>query len=149
FAETDEEAKKTALAVLVEGDPVVLIDNVERPLSGDWLCSILTAEIYRQRVLGRTEMISVPTRTLTLAPGDHIQVVGDLPSRTLLCRIDAKMERPGERVFREDLRRVMMARRPELVAAGLTLMRAFIATEQRTEDFVRQWGRFEGWSEMV
>ena len=67
FAETDEEAKKTALAVLMEGDPVVLIDNVERPLEGDWLCSMLTSELYKQRMLGRTEMVSVPTRTLILA----------------------------------------------------------------------------------
>lgn len=149
FAETDEEAKKTALAVLMEGDPVVLIDNVERPLAGDWLCSVLTSEIYKQRMLGRTEMISVPTRTLMLATGNHIQVAGDMRSRTLLCRIDSKSERPDQREFTYDLRERILARRAELVTAALTVMRAFIATKQDMRDFCKQWGRFERWSEMV
>ena len=149
FAETDEEAKKTALAVLMEGDPVVLIDNVERPLSGDWLCSILTSEIYKQRMLGQTAMVTVPTRTLMLATGNHIQVAGDLRSRTLLCQIDPKLEHPEQREFAYDLRERLMAQRPQLVAAGLTVMRAFISTGQRVHDFVKQWGRFERWTEMV
>lgn len=149
FAETDEEAKKTALAVLMEGDPVVLIDNVERPLAGDWLCSILTSEVYKQRMLGRTEMVSVPTRILFLATGNHITVAGDLRTRTLLCRVDPKLEHPEQRAFSYDLREKIAHDRPRIVAAGLTLMRAFIATGQLEMDFAKPWGRFEHWSRMV
>lgn len=149
YAETDEEAAKTALAVLMEGDAVVLIDNIERPLQGDWLCTILTSEIYRQRMLGRTEMMSVPTTTLWLATGNQLVVAGDLRTRALLCRIDSKVEHPDQREFAQDLREWMMAKRPELVAAGLTVMRAFIATEQRLADVVKPMGRFERWSELV
>jgi putative DNA primase/helicase len=61
YADKDDAFTKTMLAVLAEGDQVVLIDNVERPLRGDTLCAALTSEAYRQRVLGRTEMMSVPT----------------------------------------------------------------------------------------
>ena len=149
FAETDEEAKKTALAVLLEGDPVVLIDNVDRPLSGDWLCTVLTSETYKQRMLGRTEMVSVPTRTLILATGNHVQVVGDLRSRTLVCRIDPRVEYPERRTFSYDLRTWMMQNRPLLVAAALTVMRAFVATGQKPLDFVQSWGRFERWTDAV
>jgi hypothetical protein len=149
YADTDEEAAKTALAVLMEGDAVVLIDNVERPLQGDWLCTILTSEIYRQRMLGRTEMMSVPTTTLWLATGNQLVVAGDLRTRALLCRIDSKVEHPDQREFAHDLREWMMAHRPELVAAGLTVMRAFIATGQRLADVVKPMGRFERWSELV
>jgi len=149
YAETDEEAAKTALAVLMEGDAVVLIDNIERPLQGDWLCSILTSELYRQRMLGKTEMVSVPTTTLWLATGNQLVIAGDLRTRALLCRIDAKVEHPDQREFEHDLREWMVAHRPELVAAGLTVMRAFIATGQRVADFIKPMGRFERWSELV
>jgi hypothetical protein len=150
FAETDEEAKKTALAVLMEGDPVVLIDNVERPLSGDWLCSILTSEIYKQRMLGKTEMISVPTRTLFLATGNNIQIAGDMRSRSLLCRLDPKTERPEQREFNYDLRDRLLAQRPQLVAAALTLMRGFVVSGKSIAEVgCKQWGRFERWTEMV
>lgn len=149
YADTDEEATKTMLAVLAEGDQVVLIDNVERPLEGDTLCAVLTAESYRQRVLGRTEMMSVPTTTLFLATGNHLVIAGDLRTRALLCRIDPKVERPEERQFTTELRTWMTERRPDLVVAGLTVMRAFIATEQRVQDHCKTWGRFERWSDMV
>ncbi len=149
YADTDEEATKTMLAVLAEGDQVVLIDNVERPLEGDTLCAVLTSEAYRQRVLGRTEMMSVPTTTLFLATGNHLVISGDLRTRALLCRIDPKTEHPEQRQFAGEKREWMTQHRPELVAAGLTILRAFIATEQRTDDHCKTWGRFERWSDMV
>lgn len=149
YPDTDEEAAKTALAILAEGDPVVLIDNVERPLQGDWLCSILTDETYRQRALGRTEMMTVPTTTLWLATGNQLVIASDLRYRSILCRLDPKCEHPEQRQFNGDLRVQLLADRPKLVAAGLTLMRAFIATDQRVADHVSDWGRFEHWTAFV
>jgi hypothetical protein len=131
YADTDEEATKTMLAVLAEGDQVVLIDNVERPLEGDTLCAVLTSEAYRQRVLGRTEMMSVPTTTLFLATGNQLVIAGDLRTRALLCRLDPKTEHPEQRQFDVELREWITIERPKLVAAGLTILRAFIATDQR------------------
>lgn len=149
YADTDEEAAKTALAVLSEGDPVVLIDNVERPLQGDWLCTVLTSETYRGRILGRSEMVSVPTSTLFLATGNQLVIKGDLRTRALMCRIDPQVERPEERRFGHDLREWMAAHRPRLVAAGLTLMRAFLAAKVEPDEVVPPWGRFERWSALV
>jgi hypothetical protein len=149
YADKEEEFIKTMLAVLAEGDQVVLIDNVERPLEGETLCLAITSEAYRQRVLGKTEMMSAPTTSLFLATGNHLVVAGDLRTRTLLCRIDPKTEHPERRQFDVELRTWMLEHRAELVAAGLTIMRAFIATGQRPQDFCDTWGRFEHWSDMV
>jgi hypothetical protein len=149
YADTDEEATKTMLAVLAEGDQVVLIDNVERPLEGDTLCAVLTSEAYRQRVLGRTEMMSVPTTTLFLATGNQLVISGDLRTRALLCRLNPKTEHPEQRQFDVEMREWMTQQRPELVAAGLTIMRAFITTGQKPSDHCKTWGRFERWSDMV
>jgi putative DNA primase/helicase len=92
----------------------------------------------------------VPTTTLILATGNHLVISGDLRTRALLCRIDPKVERPEERRFEHDLREWAMAHRPQLVVAGLTVMRAFVAQqEEGMKDRVPTWGRFERWSEMV
>ncbi len=147
YPETDEEASKMALAVLAEGDAVVLIDNVERPLDGEWLCAVLTSETYRARMLGRTEMMTVPTSTLFLATGNQLVVQGDLRTRTLLCRIDPQVEKPEQREFKRDMRAWITRHRPRLVAAGLTLMRAYIVSEEKAT--ITPWGRFERWSEMI
>jgi len=147
YPETDEEAAKRALAILAEGDLVILIDNVERPLQGDWLCTILTSEHYQDRVLGKTEMLTVPTTSQWLATGNNLVLAGDLRLRTLLCRLDAKCERPDLRVFAEDLRVQLLRDRPALVAAGLTVIRAFLHAKVRAAELVPTWGRFERWSE--
>ena len=151
---TDEEAAKTARAVLLSGDAVVLIDNIERPMSGEWLCTILTSEVFKQRMLGRSEEVSVPTNALFLATGNALIITGDLRTRTLLCKLDAKTERPETRTFSFDPRETTAHIRPQLVVAALTVMRAFIAACSVPDAYaelnpVPPWGRFEAWSRMV
>jgi len=146
YAAKDEEAEKTALTVLMGGDPVVLIDNIERPLGGAWLCTILTSDTYQGRALGRNEMVRVPTTTLFLATGNKLVIQGDLRTRALLCRIDPKSERPDHRKFDVDLKDVFLDRRVELVAAGLTVIRAYLHGREPASVF-RPWGRFERWSQ--
>jgi putative DNA primase/helicase len=152
--DTDEEAAKAALAFLLEGDACVMIDNIERPLEGDWLCVILTNPEYSGRLLGRTEIIKVPTSTMFVATGNHLTLQGDLRTRALLCRIDAKVANPGARVFERDLNDWIPRHRPELVAAALTIMRAWMAQPEDDRVFLmrelglQSWSRFERWSQM-
>jgi len=149
YPATEEEAAKLLLAVLLEGEAVVLVDNVERPLKGDWLCAVLTSEVYGGRILGATQMISVPTHATFLATGNGLVLVGDLRTRALLCRLDPRCERPEERVFAADLRASVLTRRPTLVLAALTVMRGFLAAGVRPGDVVPPWGRFDAWSDLV
>jgi hypothetical protein len=58
---SEEEDEKRLLSVLMQGDPVVVIDNVTRPVTGDALCSILTSETGRV-----ANAVEIPWR---LAPG--------------------------------------------------------------------------------
>lgn len=147
--ETEEEAKKTALAILIAGDPVVMIDNVDRPLQGDWLCTALTSETFAGRVLGVSQMAHVPTCTMWIANGNQLTIAGDLRTRALLSRLDPKMERPELREFKQDIRVWFQEHRSKLVAAGLTIMRAFIVSGESPSKYVTPWGRFDHWSNMV
>lgn len=149
YAQSDEEAQKLALSALMQGDPLILLDNVQRPIEGDWLCTILTSEVYRGRLLGKNEMISVPSTSVWLATGNNLVFAGDLRTRSLVCRIDAQTEHPEHREFTEDAKETVARIRPELVAAGLTVMRAFIAQGERVSRHIKPWGRFEQWSAMV
>jgi hypothetical protein len=143
-AETPEEEKKRLLALLLEGSPVTVIDNCERPLKSDALCTALTETMIRDRMLGSTRTISVPTTTTWIATGNNLRVDGDLSSRTLLCNLDPGCERPEERSFDVDLHAEVPRRRGQLVAAILTIVRAYTIAEARLD--IPQFGRFEGWS---
>ena len=143
-----EEDAKVLLALLLAGDPLVLIDNVERPLHGDALCSILTQTTYKGRILGSNETAVVPTTTVFIATGNNLQLRGDLTSRALMAVIDPRMERPEERHFEIDPRAYVAEHRGELVAAALTILRGYVVAG-RPEMAIKPFGRFEQWSATV
>lgn len=139
-----EEDEKRLAAVLRTGDPVLLIDNCERYLEGDFLCSMLTQEVVQARILGYSERMRLSSNVLVMATGNNLVVNGDMSRRTVVCRLDAKKERPDERVFTWDVRQEASANRGELVAAALTALRAYIAAGRPRQ--LTDMGSFEDWS---
>lgn len=141
---TPEEDQKRLSSVLMAGDPVLVIDNCDRQISGDFLCSMLTQEIVQTRVLGRSEMVRLPQKTLVIATGNNLQLAGDVTRRALVCRLDAQVERPDHIQYDFDPRVEAQTDRAKLVVAGLTILRAYIAAgrPQRLPTI----GSFEQWN---
>ncbi|MEJ2630924.1 MAG: hypothetical protein P8011_01600 [Acidihalobacter sp.] len=127
LGDDDAEADKRLVGVLIAGDPMVVIDNVSRPLASDLLCQILTQDSIRARPLGVSAMLTLPTSTAFIVNGNNLAVVGDLRRRTLLVRLDAGVERPELAPHAGDLLSEVKARRGEILSASLTLVRAYIA----------------------
>lgn len=145
------EADKRLAGVLMAGDGVVLIDNIERPLGGEMLCQVLSQPSVRVRPLGASGMVNLPTHTLMIANGNNLSVVGDLKRRVTLIRMDAKMERPELRTDFEDqephLDRVLRMR-GELITAVLTITLAYLAYGQPRLQLTPL-GGFEDWDAMI
>lgn len=143
-----EEERKRLLALLLAGDSVICFDNLERPLGGAPLCQALTQESIQDRVLGSTAMVQAPTSVTFLATGNNLTVEGDLTARTVPCALDPGLERPEERVFDVDLYDFVPRHRGELVAAALTILRAYIVAG-RPSVGLKPWGGFDAWSNLV
>ncbi len=111
--------------MLFAGDPIIHIDNCERPIAGDFLCSMLTQQIVQARILGLSERRVLPCTALVLATGNNLAFAGDTARRSVVCRLDAEDERPDTRVFDFDCHAEVLAARPALVVAGLTVLRAY------------------------
>ncbi|MBV5269319.1 MAG: hypothetical protein JZU55_04595, partial [Afipia sp.] len=141
--------EKRLFSVLLQNDPILLIDNVKRPIEGDALCTILTQSSWQSRILGENRKVAVPTNALFLASGNNLTFKGDMTTRALLCRMDARIERPETRRFNVDLKAAIPKRRPELVAAALTVLRAFVVAGRPGLDTLTPFGRFEEWSDLV
>ncbi len=142
-ADKPEDEKKRLLAVLLEGASMVVIDNVERPLKSDALCSILTEPLFKDRLLGHSRTASAPTNAMFLCTGNNIVLEGDITTRALVCALDPGCERPEEREFDVDLHKEVPARRGELVAAALTIVLAYLAAGAPPQG-KKPFGRFEG-----
>lgn len=122
---TAEEDEKRLSTVLFAGDRVIHIDNCELPVSGDFLCSMATQEVVQARILGLSERRVLPSTALILMSGNNLTFGGDASRRAVICRLDALVERPDTRVFDFDCHAEVLASRPDLVVAGLTILRAY------------------------
>jgi hypothetical protein len=147
--QTREEFNKRLFSVLLQGDPVVVIDNIDQEVSSDEFCSVLTAPEWQNRVLGESETRTVPTNVLFLPNGNNIRFAGDMITRVIACRMDAGIEDPGSRMFDRDLRVYVPENRPRLVAAALTVLRAFVVAGRPGLDGLIPFARFEDWSNLV
>ena len=143
-----DEMRKRVLSVLMQGDLVVNLDNIEEPLSSQTLCSVLTQESFTDRILGVNKTGTAPTLCCWLATGNNLVVAGDLTTRIVPCNLDPQVERPEEREFQRNLYDWIPANRPALVQAGLTLLRAYIVAG-RPKQPIKNFARFEDWSGLV
>jgi len=147
-ASDETEEKKRLLAVLAEGDPIICYDNIERPFGSAALCSVLSQEHYKDRLLGQNRNLTVPTNSTFLATGNNLVFIGDISTRSIICSLDPECEHPEEREFEIDLRKYIPEHRADLVKAGLTILRAYHVAG-RPKQNIKQFGRFEEWSDWV
>jgi hypothetical protein len=147
----DEEWRKAITAKLVGGSTLIIVDNVEGRLYAPSLARALTSRTWTDRVLGRSEVATVKQRATWAATGNNISLGGDLARRCYWIRLDAKQSRPWQRngFKHPDLTAWAREERGELVAAVLTLARAWYAAGRPKPEGVPRLGSFEAWSETI
>lgn len=142
----DEEMRKRLLALGRSGAKVIILDNLVGAVSSDCLCGWLTSPEFTDRVLGQSQSLTVPTRSLLLLTGNNIQPRGDLCRRVLSCRIDPKEEKPWQRGFDLDPAEHCLEHRYQMVEAGLTVLRAGLLGAEPPRDRLAS---FEVWSDTI
>lgn len=148
--DSDEEARKRMFAIALAGVPLVLIDNVDRPLGSAALDGAITSGTIQDRILGKSETPVARWTAVCAATGNNVVVKGDLARRVCPIDLNAVMERPEERTgFKhESLLAWCAGNRGRLVAAGLTILRGYIAAGRPRQD-VTPYGSFEQWSDLI
>ncbi len=150
----DEEMRKSITSLLSEGAPTVLFDNVRSGgrIGGPALDALLTSDVWRDRLLGKTQTLTLPARTVWWLTGNNVQMTGDLPRRTLKIRLQSPLEDPEDRSgFKHgeggELLRHIDRHRRLLVTQGLIILRAhFLAGRP---DMGAHWGSFESWCRII
>ena len=146
----EEEERKRLVSIALEGDPLVLIDNVIHPLGSPALDVALTAGVVKDRVLGKLQNSGAPLHTVFFATGNNLQYYGDMARRVVPIILDPKVERPEERddFTHSPLLPWVAQERPRLVVAALTMLRAYFAAGRPAQD-VKPLGSFEAWSTLI
>ena len=142
-----EEFEKRLDAALLGGAAIISIDNCSAPLGGNALCAMLTQPFVEVRVFGTNTNVTIASTAFVTATGNNLTLAEDMPRRAVLCRIDPDMERPELRCFPFEPVSRARAGRGGYVAAGLTIMLAYVAAGRPHQ--VDPLGSFETWSDSV
>jgi hypothetical protein len=146
-----EEFEKDFKAKLIAGHSIFTIDNCDRILQGALLCKALTQPMIDIRSFGTLkEVVTIFNNATVFANGNGLVMAGDLAKRSLMCVLDAGIERPEEREFKDnDLLNTVSNQRGELVCAALTVLRAWHIARPSIGLSLSRFGGFEDWSERV
>ena len=146
----DDELRKQITSVLLGGTPIVLLDNITHTLESGVLAAALTSRNWSDRLLGKSETVSVPNNCLWIATGNNLDFGSELVRRTVWIRLDPKVDRPWERSgFKHDpLGAWVVENRGRLLWALFVLVRRWLA-DGRPGWQGRPLGSFESWCRIV
>jgi hypothetical protein len=149
-AKDEDEERKRITSIALQGDPLVLIDNVTRALGSGALDAALTSTVWAERILGRNERPQLPLRACWYATGNNVVLRGDTSRRCLHVRIESPLETPEDRrdFTHPNLIRWVTEHRGELVSHALRILRAYCIAG-RPDQKLRPWGSFQEWSDLV
>lgn len=147
----ESEWRKMLGAVLSNGSALTIFDNVDHRLQSASLALAITASMWTDRILGESRTVTLPVRCTWIATGNNLQLGGDLTRRCYWIRLDAGSSQPWQRGgFRHpDLKQWVRDHRGELLAALLTIGRAWIVAGRPSSPAVPPLGSFESWATIL
>jgi hypothetical protein len=149
----DEDWDKLIASVLRKGGGygIFCFDNVEGRLQSASLARAITARTYGSRLLSTNKTIEVPVMVTWIVNGNNVFLGGDLHRRSYWICLDAKMAKPFLRQqFRHrDLIGWISQHRGELIAALLTMVRAWFVAGKPPGKNLPPFGGFEKWANTV
>ena len=142
-----EEFEKRLSTQLMKGKQLIAIDNCSKEIDGDLLNQCLTQVTVEMRILGQSRDVEARCATVIAANGNNLVIAGDATRRSLIARLDPKVERPELRQFAYDPIADAKANRGELVADALTILKAYRVAGQPSR--LPKLQNFDEWSDTV
>jgi hypothetical protein len=145
----EEETEKRLGGILLTGQPLISIDNVNRELKGEFLAQAIEQQFLDLRPLGASKIVRVEAGSTTIfCTGNNILIAGaDLWRRTIIARLDAEIEKPQLRQFKYNPIKSILDDRGKYIAACLTICRAYDVAG--CPEMLPRLASFEAWSDMV
>jgi hypothetical protein len=150
YTADEDELRKRITSLALAGDRLVLLDNLEGRFGNATLDAALTGTVWKDRLLGVNRMAEAPLLMTWYATGNNVAVHADTVRRICHIRLESPLENPEERkdFHYLDLLRHIQERRRVLLAAALTILRAYCVAGQPRQD-LPAWGSFQSWSDLV
>ena len=148
----EDEWAKVIFAAVKAGQQIIIFDNCDGVLYSANLARLITARTIGGRILGRSENAVMPNNSMIFCNGNNITLDGDLPRRSYLSRMETDADMPWERecnYLHSPLIPWVKANQGRIVAAYLTIAKAWIAAGKPLDDSLPRLGSFEEWQTVI
>ena len=145
----DEEIRKVVFSALTTGQNLIIWDNVDDDFYSKYFANLLTTPSIFGRPLSESIIKEVPNTAMLIVTGNNLVISKDMVRRVAVARIVPEEERPEDRLFKFNPLKMSLKQRPELIAAGLTVMRGFISAGMPRQTKDGRLGSFEQWDDYV
>ena len=164
LSRSEEELRKMLTSALREGEGFLVLDNVTGETGSPTLDRFLTSTQWKDRILGKSENVSLPNLTVPIITANNANIASDTGRRSLSLMLAPDDENPELRQFRiSDICGYAMRERRGLLIDAIRILQWFFqngqpqAKEVRRQDAhgndvmasVQAFGSFEGWSQVV
>jgi hypothetical protein len=152
WVQDDVEMAKHLLAVLLEGHPAVLFDNLPEGgvIESNELAKAMTSATYSGRVLGENRKAMAPTNVLWLFTGNNVTPTGDFNTRVMLIYLDPNCESPESRTFsRPDLAGWCAENRAKFFETAMTVLVGYYRARAAGNGVDVKPTRYREWDEMI
>ncbi len=125
---SNDEQRKAITAFLLTGAQHFFLDNINAFVAGSAYAGAVTSDIWSDRRLGLSETVTVPIRVTWIFAGNNVDMSGEMARRCLPIPLDAERNpKTREKFVHDNLPVWVDENRPQLVAACLTLIRAWVS----------------------
>lgn len=93
----EESLRKMITTALLVGKAAIILDNIKKRVESEALESILTSEVWEDRMLGSNTWVSVPNKCAWVATSNNAKLSPDVTRRSLYIRLDPGREDPENR----------------------------------------------------
>jgi hypothetical protein len=146
YTPDDDEMRKVLGALALASPPLALFDNIRDHIQGGALEQVITTpDSFAPRILGVSSAPELPWRVVLYLTANGVTLSGDLAQRALCVRL-TRAPGANDREYNEpELLRAALTRRPTLLRAALTLLRAHVVAGRpkagQTHDRFPEWSR--------
>ena len=146
YPDSDSEARKQITSALLSNRPALIWDNLSRPLGGPSIDALVTSRLWRDRILGRSQMVEL-TKFITLAcTGNNVSLTADTYRRVYVTHLEPVGDKPESRLFTKDLVNECVSKHKQFVKDAMGWL-AFYEKQGYVPQ--RGFGSFEQWNAVV
>jgi hypothetical protein len=149
ITEREEEREKRILAMLLQGETLMHLDNLPPYVDSPALASLLTTKNFLGRVLGFSRNVSLPNNLTIVGTGNNMQASGEIAKRIVPIMIEPTSANPEARTnFQHpDIRTYARQQRRTVLECLLGLVENWLAADRPLH--ANRLGGFESWSETI